>query len=641
MRVWGWIVAGVVLACPAVAQVTLFEVVEDVPAFGGRVFGEAGAYRRITARATIALDPGDPRNAVIADIGVAPRNGQGRVEAVADVVILRPAEAARGNGTLLADVPNRGTKLAPELFDDVRQPGASAAEKPGDAGIGFLYGRGMTLVWVGWQGSIASAPGQLAMQGPVLKGVTGPVREEFLFDHRRSPAVATLGWDIADPASVKVTVRQGWADARQTPAGLSVRVVDKRQVEITRPAPVAGSGGFDAGALYEVTYTAADPVVLGMGYAATRDVVSFLRRDGSAANPLAVQGRPMVSRAIGFGVSQSGRYLRDFLYLGFNEDTEGRVVFDGLMPHVAGARRMSTNVRFGQPWRNARHPQDPAWQADEFPFTYAVLDDPVSGRRDGLMLRCRLSDTCPKVMQTDSEHEWWASKASLVVTDTAGNHIDLPDDVRMYMMTGTTHFEPAGGASRRIEAASLPTNPLHSGPVMRALLVDMERWIGEGVRPPSSRVPMRSQGTLVRADEAMPVMVPAVPYTGIHTPAAYSDQTVLPPREIGRYPVFVPRLDADGIAVAGVHAVAVAAPMATYTGWNPRAAGFGAGTLYPLQGAMIPFAATKAEREAAGDTRRSLEERYGDEAGYRRAVAAAAAGLVAERLLLPRDVPGP
>ena len=177
-----------------------------------------------------------------------------------------------------------------------------------------------------------------------------------------------------------------------------------------------------------------------MGFAAVRDVASFLRRDATPANPLLDGLHPSVSRAIGFGVSQSGRFLRDFLHLGFNEDLHGRVVFDGLMPHVAGTRRMATNVRFGLPGRNPRHPQDPAWQADLFPFTYATLSDPLSGRTDGLLRRCALSATCPKVMQTDSEHEWWASRASLLVTDLAGNHLDLPDNVRAYMIAGTPHF---------------------------------------------------------------------------------------------------------------------------------------------------------------------------------------------------------
>jgi len=620
------------LATPATAQVTRFEVTEDVPAFAGRSFGEAGAYRRVTGRATIALDPADPRNAVITDLAEAPRNAEGRVEATADVVILRPEDPARGSGTLLLDVPNRGRKLAPQLFDDARQPGANTMRTAEDAGIGFLAGRGTTVVWVGWQADIPSQPGQLALSAPVLRGVTGPVREEFVFDHRRSPAPATLAWPLADPPNLSVTVRQAWPDPRQSPPGLSARALDAQRIEVSRP-----EAGFDAGALYEVTYTARDPAVLGMGFAAVRDIVAFLRRDTSAANPLAFNGRPAVHRAIGFGVSQSGRFLRDFLHLGFNEDTAGRVVFDGLMPHVAGARRMATNLRFGQPGRNARHPQDPAWQADTFPFTYAVLDDPLSGRRDGLMLRCRLTSTCPRVMQSDSEHEWWASRASLLVTDTAGHHIDLPPDVRAYMIAGTPHFAEPGETAGRIEAMALPKNPMHAGPPMRALLAAMEAWLAEGREPPASRVPMRAHGTLVPAAQAMPAPIPGLPYAAIHTAAALSDQSAMPPREIGRYPVFVPRLDGDGMAVAGLRALQLAAPRASYTGWNPRAQGFGPAALYPLQGAVVPFAATREARLSAGDPRPSVAERYADDTAYVAAVRRAAEDAVAERLLLPRD----
>jgi hypothetical protein len=620
------------VALPAAAEVVRFEVLESVPAFEGRSFGAVGPYLRITARATIALDPADPRNAVIADIDRAPRNAQGRVEAVSDVVLLRPADPARGNGTLLVDVPNRGTKLAPQLFDDVAQPGANRASAAADAGIGFLHGRGYTMAWIGWQASIPSAPNQLALAAPVLSGVTGPGRDEFLFDHLRNPVTATLAWPMAQGTPLAVTVRGQWWEPRQTPPGLSVRATGPQTVEITRPA-----SGFDAAALYEVTYTARDPIVLGLGFAATRDVTAFLRREGGAANPLAEQGRPTVSRSIGFGVSQSGRFLRDFLWLGFNEDLRGRVVFDGLIPHIAGGRRMSTNYRFAQPGRNARHPQDPAWQADTFPFTYAVTEDPLSGRRDGLFLRCRLNGTCPRVMQTDSEHEWWASRGSLLVTDARGNHIDLPPDVRAYMIAGTPHYAAPGEVMRRAPTMALPVNPMHAGPPMRALLVAMEAWLAEGVEPPASRVPMLAHGTLAEAAQAAPRGIPGLPYAGIYTGAAISDQSVMPPRLLGEYPVFVPRADADGMSLAGIRMLPLAVPRASYTGWNPRAEGFGAGTLFPLQGAVVPFAATRAERLAAGDPRPSIEERYADQAAYVAAVRAAAARMVAERLLLPDD----
>jgi hypothetical protein len=609
-----------------------FDITQRQPAFEGRVFGAVGAYERITGRATIALDPQADGNAVITDLALAPRNAQGRVEAVADVVILRPADAARGNGTLLLDVPNRGRKLAPQLFDDSSQPGANRAERASDAGIGFLHRLGTTMVWVGWQADIPSAPDQLALAAPVLTGVTGPAREEIIFDNTTNPATATLTWPAANLADAHVTVRAKWSDARETPPGMSLRFISPTQVEITRPA------GFDAGALYEVTYTARDPAVLGMGFAAVRDVVSFLRRDTSEGNPLAAGGHSTIRRAVGFGVSQSGRFLRDFLYLGFNADERGRVVFDGLMPHVAGTRRMATNLRFGQPGRNPRHLQDPAWQADLFPFTYATTDDPISGRHDGLLRRCGLSGSCPKVMQSDSEHEWWASHASLLVTDLTGAHIDLPPEVRAYMIAGTPHFaDPADHMKRGLEAMSLPQNPMHAGPPMRALFVAMNAWLTDGTLPPASRVPMRAHGTLVEAAHAVPTTIPGLPYTAIHTQAAFSDQSVLPPKVIGRYTVLVPRADADGMSIAGIRMLPLAVPRATYTAWNPRATGFGSSALYPLQGAVVPFARTEAERASAGDPRPSVAARYADEAAYVEAVRREAARQVAERILLPED----
>ena len=628
----GAIAAACLLPATLQAQVVRFDISERAPAFAGRSFGEVGPYERITARATIALDPADDRNAVITDLAQAPRDADGKVEATADVVILRPADPTHGNGTLLLEVPNRGRKLAPQLFDDSPQPGANNAQGADDAGIGFLHRQGYTMVWVGWQGDIPSKPGQLALSAPVLKGVTGPAREEHIFDNTASPAKATLIWPAADPANLKVTVRAAWPDARQNPGSLSAKLIDPTTVEITRP------DGFDAGALYEVTYTARDPAVLGMGFAAVRDVVSFLRHDTTSANPLLNGLHPSVSRAIGFGVSQSGRFLRDYLYLGFNEDTQGRMVFDGLMPHVAGTRRMATNVRFGQPGRNPRHPQDPAWEADLFPFTYATLTDPLSGRTDGLLRRCALSVTCPRVMQTDSEIEWWSSHASLLVTDLQGDHIDVPANVRAYMIAGTPHFAgPNDVMHKGVPALSLPQNPMHAGMPMRALLTDMNEWISDGTPPPSSRVPMRAHGTLVAAEGAVPTDIPGLPYKGIHTLAVYSDQSVLPPKEIGRYPVFVPKADDDGMTIAGVHAPAIAVPRATYTGWNPRSVGFGPTSLYPLQGAVVPFAPTEAARKEANDLRPSIEARYANDEAYVDAVKKEVAREVAERLLLPED----
>ncbi len=608
-------------ATAATAQVTRFEPSGPLQsAFEGREFGTAGRYERIAGRVTIALDPADPRNAIIADIAQAPRNAQGRVEAVADVVIFRPADAARGNGTMLLDVPNRGRPLALPMFNDV----AASFDQPGN---GFLHRQGYTLVWIGWQADFTPAAGQLGIQLPSIAGVTGRMREEMSFEHTRSPAIMPIAYAPAAAADARLTVRARWDLPHQTPADLSFRFLDARRVEITRPA------GFDAGALYELTYTARDPMVLGMGFAAVRDVAAYLRHDTSAENPLA--GR--IRRGIAFGVSQSGRFLRDFLYLGFNEDTAGRRVFDGLMPHVAGTRRMYMNSRFARPDKAPRHPLDPAWTADAFPYTYAELTNPHTGLRDGLLRRCRASDTCPRVMQTDSEFEWWGARASLLVTDLQGRHLDLPDTVRAYMITGTPHFAEPGAVTGPNAFCALPANPNHGGAPMRALLSHLESWVRGEATPPASRVPERANGTLVDAARALPLAIPGLPFSGMHMPAAEFDRNAAMPGVLGRYPVFVPRADADGMSIAGIRLPVLEAPRATYTGWNPRAEGYGPGVLCPLQGAVLPLAATRAARQAAGDPRPSLEERYASAADYVAAVRAAAERLVAERLMLAED----
>jgi len=608
------------LAPQAGAQVTRFESVGAIErAFGGQEFGAVGAYERITGRATIALDPADARNAVIADIAAAPRNAEGRVEASADVVILRPVDAARGNGTLLVEVPNRGRMLALPLFNE-----SPTAAQGREAGNGFLFRQGFTLVWVGWQADFAPAAGELSIRLPVLEGVTGEMREEVVFDHLRSPAPIPLAFPIADPASARITVRARWDQPRQTPAGLTLSVTNPREIAVTRPA------GFDAGAIYELTYTARDPQVSGIGFAAVRDVATFLRREQGAENPLA--GR--TQRAVAFGVSQSGRFLRDFLYLGFNEATDGQAVFDGLMPHVAGTRRMFMNSRFARPDKAPRSLQDPAWSADAFPFTYAETQNPFTEARDGLLRRCTASNTCPRVMQTDTEYEWWGARASLLVMDPGGGGIALPDFVRAYMIAGTPHFSQPGASVAANPACALPTNPNHAGGPMRALLSHMDAWTHDRRAPPPSMVPTLAAGTLVEAARALPAPVPGLPYTGIHVPAAESDHAVIPPREIGRFPVFVPRMDADGVAVAGIRMPVIEAPLESRTAWNPRAEGYGPGVLCPLQGGVLPLAATRAAREAARDPRRSLEER-----GPRGpALRAAAERLAAAGFLLAEDV---
>lgn len=608
---------------PALAQLHHFDMQSARPAFGGATFGAHGSYEVLRGTATIALDPADPRNAVIADITLAPRNAQGRVEATADVMILRPTDPARGNGTLLVEPPNRGRPIIEQMMNDTPGNRQGLFETASDAGNGWMMRQGYTLAWIGWQGD--PTPGQgFRVRVPVAPGVTGAVRDEFVFDHMTNPAPAQLTYQVADPASLAVTVRARTNDSRATPAGLTLAFTAPNRIAITRPP------GFDAGAIYEVTYTGRDPGLMGMGLAAFRDVTAALRHGEGAANPQT--GRPS-ARAVALGISQSGRFLRDLLYQGFVEDTAGRPVFDGLIPHIAGSRRAYVNARWAQPSRNPGDHTDRLYPADQFPFTYADMADSLTGRTDGLLRRCTASNTCPRIMQTDSELEFFGSRGSLVVTDTRGGHLELPAGVRAYMFAGHPHYSTAQAFADRVPRCANPLNPLQAGAPMRALVVALEAWMREGVAPPASRTPTVAAGTLV------PPAYPALPGLALPDgvpPAVLLDLTRMPPGVVGTYTILTPRLDGDGHPVAGIRLPVIEAPRATYVGYNPRAQGFAPGAYCLNNGSALPLAATRAAREAAGDPRPSIEERWpGD--SYVTAVQASAARLVSERLLLEED----
>jgi hypothetical protein len=629
------IALGSPLAGPCAAKVIKFEIVRvESPAFEGRTFGAIGTYDRIVARATIAVAPENPHNAIIVDLDRAPRDTKGQVEAATDVEILRPTVAANGNRRLFYEVLNRGGKLGLALFNDIPVV-TNDLVKTGDAGNGFLMNRGYTVVWSGWQGDIAPGGGRMTFSPPVVPNVTGLAREDYIFDHTENPAVAALSYPAADldPTHAKISVRQREADPRVTPAGLEVRFESPTRISILRPE------GFDAGAIYEFIYTAKDPKVMGLGFAATRDVVSFLRNEtadaAGTANPLAGQ----IDRTIGFGLSQSGRYLHDYLYLGFNADEAGRMVFDGLMPHISGAKKTFTNYRFSQPGRSPYEHADMLYPGADFPFTYPVITDTLTGKSDGFLARCLAAGNCPKIIKTDSELEFYQQRASLVVTDTQGNAITMPDNVRLFLLSNLQHYSLANDKSGMAKTCAYPTNPLNAGPSVRALLVAMDAWISNGTLPPNSRYPSRADATL------MPPAIDAVGFPhieGFAYPNRIAQPTVLkfdemPPSKGAAYPVFLPKTDADGRDLAGVRLPTLEAPAATHTGWNLRKSGFGEGELCDNNGTMIPFAATREERLKNNDPRLSMAERYPSDGDRAAAIAKAAQQLVRDRLLLEDD----
>jgi hypothetical protein len=626
------LIAGLIsLSHLAAAKVVKFEIVRvESPAFEGRSFGATGTYDRIVARATIAVAPDDPHNTVIVDIDRAPRNAQGLVEAVTDVEILRPTEATNGNRRLFYEAINRGNKLALELFND-SSPGGNDLVKASDAANGFLMNRGYTIVWSGWQGDVVPGGGRMIFSPPIAAGITGLAREDFIFDNTDGLASAPLSYPAADldPAHARLSVRQREADPRSTPAGLEFGFDDPTKITITRP------DGFDAGAIYEFIYTAKDPKVMGLGFAATRDIVSFLHNESADTNPL--KGR--IDRAIGFGASQSGRYLHDYLYLGFNADEAGRQVFDGLMPHISGGKKTFTNYRFSQPGRSPYQHADMLYPGADFPFTYPVITDTLTGKTDGFLARCLVSNTCPKIIKTDSEIEFYQQRASLVVTDTQGNALEMPDNVRMFLISNLQHFALANAKPEMVKACAFPTNPLNAGPPARALLTALDGWISNGTLPPASRYPSRKDGTLVSPDDEAAAFpkIPGFAYTSRMARPTLLVSTEMPPVKGAAYPVFVPKTDADGRDIAGLHLPTLEAPIATHTGWNLRKTGFGEGELCDNNGSMIPFAATREERLKSGDSRLSLEERYPNAGDRSAAIAKAAQQLVQDRLLLEED----
>jgi hypothetical protein len=590
----------------------------------GTVFGE--------------LDPTHRLNAGIVNLDKAAHNARGHVEYQSDFRILKPLDLDRGNGCLVYDVPNRGNQ--PIM---ARLNGAPDGGHPQHAGNGFLMRRGFTVVWSGWQGAVPLGADRLTARFPIIPGITGMVREEFIAEATgllgdsnieelsEERFVGTLVYPVADPAGATLTVREREADPRAMPPGLAWRLVDDRHVEITRPT----APGFDRGAIYEFIYRARDPIIMGIGFAAIRDIVSFLRH-ATKNNPLAPQERQCIHRALGFGISQSGRVLRDLVYLGFNEDFARRQVLDGILPVVAGSRRTCVNWQFAQAGRYSRQHEDHSYGDDQFPFSYPTLSDPISGRTAGILQRARDAGVCPKVLHLDTESDFWQARSSLVVTDTSGADIAMPDEVRVCTMSGVPHaaFRPLSKP-----VMQLPGNRLGYGAFMRALLVVLFEWVEHGVALPNSRFPSRADGTLVTLAESRATFpkLPQVEFPKVLNELRLRDHSVEPPIESTAYPVFVQATDADGNALGGIRHPMVDAPLATHTGWSLRANGYGDGDLFTIQGSMIPFTTTEAERQRAGDPRPSVEARYASRDVWAARLAAAMDRRVAERLLLPED----
>jgi len=663
-RVLSLMLVAVMFPSLAHSRVVRLVVESRRPFADGAAWGSVGPYERLAGTAHLEVDPRDPLNAVIVDLDKAPRNARGRVEFSTPFFILRPVDPSRGNGKIYYTVNNRGNDAL---------LGVEKAAQVGGNDLALKLG--YTIVDAGWQGDVIATATRLGAMLPVAtqpdgSPIVGRMRVEYsgrnipregAFTFNLKGGAAFRPYETADsnPSHASLTVRNAVADEK-TPIPSSRWAFGRCPTGQASLAPsstdICYFDGFKSDRLYELIYLARDPVVMGLGHAATRDVASFLRyeaRDDSGnPNPLATASeKPAVRRVYATGASQTGGYLRDFIYLGFNEDEAHRKVFDGIIPTIAGTDRVFINVRFADPnVYSGQEDRHDFLQSSYPPFTYAVTTDPISGITDGIMKR---PATDPLLMQADSSTEFWQLRASLNTVDALGRTVSIPGNVRLYLNSSTSHGFGAGGLGAPAPGMNPrcrnPT-PSGTGDLGRALLVAMDRWADQGIEPPPSNYPRLDDGTLVEVSEARKDF-PRI--AGVDFPTVVNDYELLdfgpsfgrlggvlslqPPLTRGRYPVLVPKPDEDGHDIAGTRGIQIRAPLGTTTGWNLLAAPHAGAALCGLAGSYVPFAKTKAERLSAGDSRRSLEERYGSHAGFVAAVERAARQLVRSRFLLDAD----
>jgi hypothetical protein len=649
------------------ARVVRFVVEQRQLFAGGAEWGSSGAYERLRGTAYMEVDPRDPLNGIIVDLDKAPQNARGMVEFSTPFFILKPVDMERGNHKIFYTVNNRGNNPG----------GLIAAETTAQVGSSDVYLRmGYTIVDAGWEGDVVPTATRLAANLPLAtqpdgSPIVGRMRVEY--SDRNIPLAGTFTFNLkGNPAFRSYET----ADTNTTHSTLTVRD-DVNAPKIPIPSdrwafgrcPTGAASlvpttvdicyfdGFRNDKLYELIYLAKNPIVMGLGHATTRDVASFLRYqahdDAGNPNPLGPSpGHDGIRRAYATGASQTGGYLRDFMYLGFNEDESHRKVFDGIIPTIAGTDRVFINVRFADP--DVFSDQDfhhDFLQSSYPPFTYAVTTDPISGIRDGVLKRPAAD---PFVFQIDSSSEFWQLRGSLNVADGLGRPVPIPKNVRLYFNSSTAHGNRLTGLGTQPSGTSpLCEHPTPGGAIAetaRALLVAMDQWADQGIEPPKSNYPRVENKTLVSLDDARDAF-PEIP--GVDFPTVVNEYELLdfgpefgslggvltlqPPLLGPSYKILVPKTDKDGHDIAGIRPLQIRVPLGTTTGWNVRRPERRGPNLCGLTGSFFPLAEIKAEQLANGDPRKSLEERYKDHDGFVKAVRKAAKQLVHERFLLEED----
>ena len=633
------------------ARVVRVEITSRQDVLDGKPFGDAGPYERIVGRVHFSLAVANPHNQRIVDLGKAQNLKNGDVEFAADFIAIRPKDPRKGNGSMLLENPNRGRSRIVSLIDggdwDVAR----------DAGDAWLLRNGFTFVSLGWQWDAAGADA-LHLYAPIatdngktisglLRGDLMPSKEmqEIPLGHLILGNIGGTEYPVAapdDPRNV-LTVR----DSRDAPRNVIPRSEWQFAQTIDGKLTPSGrhihlNGGFHPGKIYEYVYVVADPVVAGVAFGVVRDFASYAKHAADAIVP--------ADRVYGEGISQNGRFLRNFLYDGFNADEDGRMALDGVLAHVAGAGRGSFNYRFAQPSRDAQPTSSIFFPTDIFPFTDEDENDPVTGDVGGLLNRAVADKVVPKIFFSNTSYEYWGRAAALIHTTADGKHdAAISDNVRIYHFTGLQHFSgpfpPANGAGDLL--GQEPQSPLAIHYFWRAMIANMDAWVRSNTLPPASSYPKIADGTLVPlSDYAFPAI------RGINKPHEANAGTRLdfgpnwrngilslePPKVSEAFPVLVPQVDADGNERDGVRLPEITVPLATIAGWNLRDPSIGApDQRVSFEDSYILFPKTAAEREKTGDPRNSIAERYSNREDYMARYTQAVDDLVKQRWILPED----
>jgi len=633
------------------ARVTRVEVLDRADVLDGRSFADAGTYERITGRVYFALPVDNAHNSGIVDLANAVNVANGEVEFYADFVVLRPKDASKGNGSMILEVPNRGHSGIVHIVDggdwDVKR----------DAGDAWLLREGFTIVSLGWQWD-AAGTNALKLIAPIAgdhgKTITGLLRGDLMpykvmaeipLGHLMGDDLGGTEYPVAAPDDPRntLTVRDSREAARTVIARSEwqfSRTIDGKLVSSDRFIHL--NGGFQPGKIYEYVYVVADPVVAGTGFAAVRDFASYAKHDPNAIAP--------AERVYGEGISQNGRFLRDFLYEGFNADENGRMALDGVLAHVAGAGRGSFNYRFAQPSRDAQPTSSIFFPTDIFPFTDEPERDPLTGETGGLLDKAKADGVVPKIFFSLTSYEYWGRVAALIHVSADGKRdAALSQNVRIYHFTGLQHFTgpfpPAKGTGAAL--GQNPESPLPIKYFWRAMIANMDAWVRSGGEPPASSYPRIADGTLVTLKH---YAFPAI--AGVNVPheanAAYRIDfgpgwrkgilSVQPPKVGEAFPVMVPQVDADGNERDGIMLPEIAIPLATYASWNLRDPSIGApDQRLPFEGSYLPFPRTAADRIRTGDPRLSIAERYASREDYLARYTRALDGLISQRWILAED----